>query len=116
MTHNLLQSRCHLWLWNTYPDLRYLAHANINNLTTETTDARIQMAKLKAIGLVRGVFDYELYYRGVLYAFDFKIGADRLHEDQLQYRNQIERHGGKGYEIRSLEEFQKIIEEIIRKT
>jgi penicillin-binding protein-related factor A (putative recombinase) len=113
MTHNQLQAACHLWLWNTYPDLRYLAHANINNLTTETPDARIQMSKLKAIGLVKGVFDYELYYRGVLYAFDFKIGSDRLHPDQLAYQNQIERQGGKCFEIRNFEDFKKIIYEIL---
>lgn len=112
MTHNQLQSACHLYLWNTYPSLRYLSHANINNLTTETKDARIQMAKLKAIGLVAGVFDYELFYRGVLYAFDFKVGADKLHDNQLAYQRQIEAHGGQCFEIRSFEDFQKIIDKI----
>lgn len=114
MTHNQLQSACHLWLWNSFPDLRYLSHANINNLTTETPDARIQMAKLKAIGLVGGVFDYEFYYHEVLYTFDFKVGVDKLRPDQLAYKAQIERHGGKCYEIRTVEEFQKIIGGIVR--
>ena len=113
LSHNQLQSACHLWLWNTFPSLRYLSHANINNLTTETPDARIQMAKLKAIGLVRGVLDYELYYRGVLYCFDFKVGYDKLSLEQLEFIDQIEKQGGKCYEIRSVEEFKKIITEIV---
>lgn len=112
-SHNSLQSQCHLWLWNQHPELRYLSHANINNLTTETPDARIQMAKLKAIGLVKGVFDYELFYRGVLYCFDFKVGADKLSQDQINYSNQITIHGGKCFEIRKVEDFKKIIDEIV---
>ncbi len=113
MTHNQLQAACHLWMWNTYPALRYLFHANFNNLTTETLDARIQMAKMKHLGLVAGVLDYEFYYRGVFYAFDFKIGADKLSDQQRAYIRAVEEHGGKCYEVRSLEEFQSLIRIII---
>ena len=114
LSHNQLQSASHLWLWNNYPSLRYLSHANINNLTTETPDARIQMAKLKAIGLVRGVWDYELYYRGVLYAFEFKVGYDHLSPEQIEYQRMIEVNGGKCYEVRSLEIFKEIVGGIVR--
>ncbi len=111
--HNRLQGQCHLWLWNTYPQLRYLFHANFNNLTTELPDARIQMAKLKHLGLVAGVLDYEFYYRGCLYAFDFKVGADKLSDQQKAYWKIVEENGGKCYEVRSLEEFQHLIRMIL---
>jgi hypothetical protein len=113
MTHNQLQSACHLWMWNTYPELRMLFHANINNLTTETGDARIKMAKLKHMGLVAGVLDYEFFYRGVLYFFDFKIGADHLSPAQLSFIQTVENQGGKCFEVRSIDFFQKIIENIV---
>ena len=113
MTHNKLQADCHLWMWNEFPDLRYLFHANINNLTTQVQDARILMAKLKHMGLVTGILDYEFYYRGVLHIFDFKVGADSLSDQQKLHIRQVTKHGGKGYEVRSLEEFQKIIKFIV---
>lgn len=113
MKHNSLQSACHTWFWNTYPELRGLSHANFNNLTTETPDARRQMAKLKSLGLVKGVLDYEFYYRGVLHVFDFKIGADHLSPEQLDHIQKVEANGGRGYEIRSLEKFIEIILDII---
>lgn len=115
--HNKLQQDCHVWLWNTYPELRHLSHGNINNLTsyTGTKQDRVTMSKLKAIGLVKGVLDYQFYFKGVLHVFDFKIGNDRLSSEQKAYICQIEKQGGKGYEIRSLEKFQEIINAIIEK-
>jgi len=115
LKHNQLQYQCHQWLWNEHPELRYLSHANINNLTTETPDARFKMAKLKSIGLVKGVLDYELYYRKTLYVFDFKVGHDKLSKEQKEFINKIEENGGKAYEIRDLETFKEIIWKILKK-
>lgn len=112
-THDQIQAACHLWMWNSYPELRMLFHANFNNLSTETQDARILMSKLKHKGLVTGILDYEFYYRGVLHVFDFKVGYDKLSVEQLEHIRQVEAHGGKGYEVRSLEEFQSLIRMII---
>lgn len=113
MKHNALQSACHVWFWNTFPELRGLFHANFNNLSTETGDAARQMARLKSLGLVAGVLDYEFYYRGVLHVFDFKVGADSLKPAQLDYIHKIEEQGGRGYEIRSIEKFMAIILDIL---
>lgn len=114
MTHDKLQYLSHSWLWNEHPELRYLAHANFNNLTSQNKDAIKIMARMKSIGLVRGVLDYEFYYRGVLHAFDFKIGSDKLSKHQKEYINAIESQGGKGHEIRSLEQFQEVIKDILK--
>lgn len=113
MKHNTLQSSCHLWFWNEYPELRGLFHANFNNLTTETPDARRQMSRLKSLGLVAGVLDYEFFYNGVLHVFDFKVGSDSLSDKQLDFIQKVEKHGGKAYEIRNFETFRSIILEII---
>lgn len=116
LSHNALQASCHLWLWNTYPHLRMLFHSNFNNLTSQLPqkEAIILMAKLKHMGLVTGILDYEFYYQGALYVFDFKVGADKLSDQQKEHIRQVEANGGKGYEVRSLEEFQGLIEGIIK--
>lgn len=91
-------------------------HGNLNNLTTQMkgqAGAR-KMAQLKGLGLVKGVLDLEFYYQGVLHVFDVKIGGDRLKKEQKEFIEQIESQGGKGYEIRDLENFKEIIKNIVK--
>jgi len=70
-------------------------------------------ARRKATGMIKGVLDLLFYYHGTLYAFDVKVGKDKLSNAQLAWIAKIEVQGGKCYEIRSLEQFQEIIIEII---
>ena len=111
MTHDRLQYECFFWMWNEYPDLRYLCHANINSHPKWKVQ---DMSKLKSLGLVKGVLDLEFYYKGCLHVFDIKIGADKLSKQQKEYIKAIEGEGGQGYEIRSLEGFQNIINGLLR--
>jgi len=111
--HDRLQFECHAWLWNTYPETRYLAHANFNTLSSQDKNAIGTMARLKSIGLVAGVLDYEFYWKGKLYVFDMKVGRDKLSQKQKNFIAKIQEHGGEGFEIRSLEEFQAIIDRVI---
>ena len=113
LKHNQLQYLCHQYLWNEHPKLRYLSHANFNTLSTQGKNPIMTMAKLKSIGLVKGTFDYQFYYKGVLHVFDFKVGKDKLSNHQKNFQMAIELQGGKGYEVRSLKEFQEIIKNII---
>ena len=115
LEHSSLQSRCFLWMWNEHPELRYLCFSVNNNLTTETVDARRQMALLKSLGVVKGVLDLLFYYKGRLYAFDIKVGKDRLKPEQLEFIQAIKEQGGYGCEIRSFEEFKSKIESILCK-
>lgn len=108
--HEKLQRECFLWFWNKYPEHRYLMHGNINSHHKWN---KIDVSVLKGIGLVKGVLDLEFYYKGVLYVMDIKVGSDKLKWEQLEYIKQIEAHGGKGFEIRSVEQFKKIIKKII---
>lgn len=68
---------------------------------------------MKSLGLVKGVLDFEFYYAGTLYVFDFKVGKDKLSKEQKEYIKAIEKQEGQGFEIRSLEEFKARIMWII---
>lgn len=113
--HDKLQSDCFMWFWNTYPEHRYLMHSNLGNLTTQIsgTAGAIKMGQLKSMGIVKGVLDLEFYYRGVLYVFDIKIGPDKLSKEQLSFISKIEEHGGEALEVRSIEQFQNFIKNIL---
>jgi hypothetical protein len=108
--HDKLQSLCFKYIHNEL-GLRYLCHANINS--HPLWKAR-EISVLKGTGLVKGVLDLEFYYQGVLHVFDIKIGSDRLKKEQLEYIKAIEAQGGKGYEIRSFEQFKEIVDEVVR--
>lgn len=113
MTHNGLQSSAFLFLWNEHPELRYLCFSVTNNLTTETVDARRQMAIQKSLGIVKGVLDLIFFYGGRMYGLDAKVGRDKLHKEQIEFIEAIRKQGGDGCEFRSLEEFQEIVESIV---
>jgi hypothetical protein len=68
---------------------------------------------MKALGMVKGVLDFMFYYNGVLHVMDFKVGKDKLSPEQKEFIKQIESQGGKGYEVRTFEEFQKIVHGIL---
>ena len=108
--HEKLQSECFLWMWNTFPKLRRLCWTTVNS---HPAWGSRELSILKAVGLVKGVTDLVFYYKGVLHVFDVKIGSDRLKPEQKEFIANVEANGGKGYEIRSLEQFQNIIEEIL---
>lgn len=126
MSHDKLQSECHVWMWNNYPELRYLFHSNFNDIKIVEKiiggimrvkiSSRARMAAIsamKSLGMVKGVMDWQFYYNNTLYVIDFKTGTDRLTKEQKQYRDAIIAQGGKFYEVRGVEEFKKIISEII---
>ena len=116
MTHNQLQSKCFLYFWNTYPELRGLLFSVNNNLTSSLKGkaGAARMAGLKALGVVSGVTDFIFYYKGVLHAWDIKVGSDKLRPEQLDFIDKVTKNGGEGREIRSFEEFVKLVEEIVK--
>lgn len=126
--HDRLHMDCFMWLWNNFPELR-MTHWGIFNdikipekiigamlkvrLTSRVRAAVLSM--MKSLGMVKGVLDFMFYHNGVLHVMDFKVKNDRLKPEQLKFIAQIEAQGGKGYEIRSLEQFQGIINNILKK-
>ena len=115
MTHNQLQSKCFLWMWNEYPPLRGLLFSVTNNLTTSLKGraGAARMAEMKSLGVVKGTTDFIFYFKGRMYAWDIKVGYDKLRPEQLDFINKVKEQGGDGGEIRSFEEFKENIRRII---
>jgi ATP-dependent exoDNAse (exonuclease V) beta subunit len=111
-----------MWMWNEKPELRYLFFSTFNDLkqvekiigNIGNKKRRIILAHMKSLGMVKGVLDFIFYYNNVLHVIDFKVGSDSLSKEQKEFIAQVERQGGKSYEIRTLEEFQKVVEKIIK--
>lgn len=124
--HDKLQSEAHIYLWNNFPHLRQLFHSNFNDIKVVESVLRattgqsigsaraIIISKLKALGLVTGVFDHELLYRGQLYFFDTKILPDTLSPEQITFKKVNENHGAKCFTYSTIEEFKEIIQKILR--
>ena len=118
--HDNLLANMHQWMWNEHPETRYMYHANFNNLPLALesmlpVNIKIRlMSVMKAIGAVKGVMDSEFYWQGRLFAFDAKIGNDRLSKEQLAFGAALVAQGGAFCEIRSLEQFKTEIEYILK--
>jgi formylmethanofuran dehydrogenase subunit B len=95
--------------FSTFNDLKQVEKI-IGNIKDKR---RIILSNMKSLGMVKGVLDFMFYYKGVLHVIDFKVGNDRLSPKQKTFIAQIESQGGKGYEVRTIEEFKSIIEKII---
>jgi hypothetical protein len=126
-SHDQLQAQAHQWLWNEHSELRYLFHSNfcdikiiekmLRTLTGRNIDNRQRMiilSQLKSVGLVKGVLDQELLYKGKMYFFDAKVGSDSLSKEQLEFKAINEANGAKCYEYYSLDEFKEIIGRILK--
>ena len=115
MNHNQLQSKCFLWFWNEYPQYRGLLFGVNNNLTSSLkgTAGAARMAGLKALGVCKGTTDFIFYFKGRMYAWDIKIGRDKLRPEQVDFIAKVKEQGGAGGEIRSFEEFKNKVEDVI---
>ena len=108
--HDKLQSQCFQYAHNKYRHIRGLIWANDNSPRNNRDGAR-----RKAIGMIAGVFDLLFYHQGCLYAFDIKIAHDKFSKKQLHWKTLIEAQGGKAYEIRSISQFELLIDGILNK-
>lgn len=109
MTHNQLQQKCWQHLWNEYPASRYLCWHTKNEDIPHKNETKneyvIRRSQDKAIGLLPGVWDLVLYFKGVLHIFDIKVGKDKLSEKQLRFEDAIINQGGISYEINTFDTF-----------
>jgi hypothetical protein len=114
MTHDQLQKSCFDFLWNYYPETRRCCWHTPNEQRPFPGESKkahmIRLTQAKSIGVLKGVVDLVLYFKGVLYLFDIKVGNDRLSEDQLKFIAAIEAQGGKFFEVNDFESFKKFCE------
>lgn len=106
MTHEQLVAECFQWHWNAFPEERRMLYGVNNNSYN-----KIEGNKNKAKGVVPGVLDfcYILPCFNTCAYLDAKVGKDTLSNEQIDFVNKCSKRGIKCFVFSSLEEFQKII-------
>lgn len=99
---------CYSWFHNSYPDLRGLLCYNLSNSRN-----KIEGNKNKAMGLQAGRSDLVFYYHGKAYHIEVKTAEGVQSKEQKEWQRQIEAHRFTYHIIRSLEEFQNLIQNIL---
>lgn len=141
-SHDKIQQEIFIYLWNTYPETRRTFWHTPNEISQDYyLEMKIKemylnqkrsvpavmlqlfaeckkrfvmlLSRRSSIGVLPGVTDLVWYWKGTLYAFDIKIGSDKISEAQHKFINAIEKQGGKFFEINSIEQAKQIIDDII---
>lgn len=104
-----IQASCVMWLWNTHPETRGLFFSVTNNSEHIT-----RAMQRRALGLISGVSDCLFIWGGRTYCFEFKTPTGHQSPTQIEWQHKVERQGMDYYIIRSLEQFQTNMSEILR--
>lgn len=104
MTEEQIQAACFQWHWNTYPTERGMLHHNNNNSVN-----RIAGNRVKALGVVAGVSDFELIVPGYVIFIEMKTEFGKLSEDQQYFKERVIARGHIYIVIRSVDEFKNFI-------
>lgn len=138
MTEEQLQANIFQWLWNTYPETRRKFFHVANELPTDveyvlrtveryvgnqrwfitlriTIRKRIAMflSRRRASGVVPGIPDMIWLHFGRVYGFELKTDTGTVSIEQEKVHAVWREDGTPVYIIRSLEEFQTIVERIL---
>jgi len=121
MTHDRLQFECFSWMWNEHQELRRLFWCTFNDIkqvekitkNIGNKTRQIILSNMKSLGMVKGVLDFVFFYKGALHVIDFKVGGDKLSPEQKDHSTKVKQQGGQAYECSTLEDFQKIINNIV---
>ncbi len=126
MTEDQLQAIFWKWAWNAYPIANDHMWAVPNTSVGRILNLKdqIQVDKLKATGLLQGVWDLMLFWKGTLHIIETKVGSNELtttyidkkgkkHRGQKEWGEKMASHGAVRHIYRSLEEGQRIFESII---
>ncbi len=103
-----IQSECVLWLWNNRPETRGHFFAVNNNSQNKTKGAI-----MKAMGVVAGVSDTILLWKGKAYLLECKKPNGIQSQVQLDWEQSMSEHGFEYSIYRSRDDFEKIITKII---
>lgn len=114
MTESAIQQSAVIWFNNNY----CLKHQNprclIFSVPNEGSSAKEQMRK-KQIGMLAGVSDTIVVLPSVVLFVEFKDATGRQRPNQLEFQQRIELLGFRYHIVRSLEEFQEIINGTLKK-
>lgn len=109
MSEDRLQQECFLWFNNEYPKLRGLLFHVPNGGHRNAREG----AKFKTMGVIKGVSDLIFLYRGMSWLLELKTEIGFQSQNQLDWEDKVKEQGFEYYVIRSVKEFQVIIEAII---
>lgn len=107
MNEEQMQSQCFLWHWNTYPGDRGMLHHNNNNSVNKIAGNRV-----KALGVVKGVSDFELVIRDRVIFIEMKTPVGSLSDEQKDFRDKVIARGHVYLVCRGLDEFKNLIKSI----
>lgn len=120
-----LQKQFWEWAWNTYPQFRFQMWAVPNGAIgkIETKKEAIQASKMKATGLLEGVWDLHCFNNGKFHIIETKFGNNGLtvthidkkgkkHYGQKEWGELMAEHGAIRHIYRSLEEGKQVYESI----
>lgn len=108
-SENRIQQECVIFFHNTYPHLRGCLFAVPNGGARSVLEGVL----LKKTGVVPGVSDMILLYRGEAYLFELKTEVGVQSDKQLVWQKLMESQGFKYMLIRSSGVFETIIKTII---
>lgn len=105
-----IQAEAWQWLWNTYPATRRCCFHVPNGGSRNIIEAK----QLKASGVVPGIPDILLVWRGRIYGFEFKTPIGTVSTDQTKVHQAWKEQGIEVRVIRTVEEFKYAIEPILK--
>lgn len=110
-----LQMACKYWFDTQYPKLKLLLHHSPNEgkLMKHDRDG----AKRKAMGMRAGFPDFIFLHPNKEYSYlaiELKSPTGRQSDHQKEYQQAVELSGGKYVVVRSIDEFQRVMNDYIR--
>lgn len=108
MTEAQLQSKCVIWLRNTYPQTHGLFFAVNNNSIHAHAGGT-----MKALGVIPGVADTVFLWDGKAYFLEFKTPDGRQSKAQREWQDKINANGFNYFIVREFVQFQELIMQIM---
>lgn len=117
MSEDKLQSECFFWLWTAHPETRrcfFHVPNEMEKLQGESKQSHIRrIMNARSKGVVKGVWDNVFLWEGSVNVIELKVGKNGLSPEQMKFGDVWEKHGARKFEVRSLEEFQEVIEGVL---
>lgn len=113
MSEDKLQAKLFQWVWNSQIIPRGCMWAVPNGGKRD----KITANTLKATGVVSGVWDLHVFYKGKFFIIETKTQTGKLSNSQKEWKDMMISQGlAKYYIYRNLEEGKKIIYDILKQT
>jgi hypothetical protein len=110
ISEDKLMAACHQYLWNEYPESRYLCW----HIPNERKQSAAQGAIMKAKGVLSGAPDYVINWNQKTYWIEFKTQTGKQSDNQKKVEIALKNQNIDYYIIRSFEEFKLLLESILR--